>query len=111
MRSSAVIVTRVIAESSHTVSTRPTVSHHTCFWLSTCRTVSSTSLKAASDAFCSTSGATSSFHTSWRSKNPSSERRKRRNGISASISRNAIAPAKFARPFRRKLLTTSLVSA
>ena len=51
---------RVAADSSQSVRASPIVSHQSCFWLSTWLTVSSTSLKAASEAFFWSSGATSS---------------------------------------------------
>ena len=87
------------------------MSHQSCFWLSTCLTVSSISLKATSEAFFLSSGATSLLQTSSRSRNPISASRKRRNGTSASTTRKAIALAKFARSFSRNARSPSLVSA
>src|SRR3954451_3025072 len=109
--SSAPIATRVAADSSQSVTPSPIVSHQSCFWLSTCLTVSSTSLNATSEACFLNSGATSLFQTSSRWRKPSTASRKSRNGTSAKTTRNAIALAKVARPCCRKAPTTSLVSA
>src|SRR5918999_195804 len=107
MRSSAVIVTRVAAEISHSASAKPAVTHQTCFSVRTRVTVSSITRYAAAETSSLISGATSSRQTSSSWRKPSRASRNRRNGTSARTIRKEIAAAKLISPLRRNASSTS----